>query len=479
MIESAMPGLEGERLYVRLAEQVTRLIEEGTLRPGDRLPSVRHQSRRQDVSITTVLEAYRVLESDGWIEARPQSGYFVSCRVTHRPAEPECSTPRPDPTPVSNSELCLRVLRDTRNPHLVQLGATVPDPAMLPYERLNRIQAALGRRLGGESVAYDTPPGCRELRVQLARRAMEAGCELSPDEIVTTFGCQEAVTLALRAVCRPGDTVAIESPAYYGIFQALELLGLRALELPQHPRHGLRVDALRAALNQHPIHACLFSNFSNPIGACMPDEARRELVELLAGRGIPIIEDDIYGDLSFEAPRPRVARAYDRNGMVLLCSSFSKTLAPGYRVGWIAPGRFFRQVEHLKFFSSLSTATQPQLAVAEFLAGGWYERHLRRIRPIYARHVALVAQAVARHFPAGSRATRPEGSFIVWVELPERVDSLQLYQEALAEGITFAPGPIFSATGGYRNYLRLNAASWNPRIEAAIARLGALARATS
>ena len=463
--------------YEQVAGQIARLIREGTLRPGDRVPSVRQLSRRESVSISTVLEAYRRLEGDGWIEARPQSGYFVCARVTEQPAEPGASAPVIDPTQVSTGELSMRVLRDTQDPDLVQLAATVPDPGLLPVERLNRLLGNLARDLGAEGVSYDVPPGCRELRVQVARRMVEAGCELKPEEIVTTFGCQEAIVLCLRAVCRPGDTVAIESPIYYGILQAIESLGLRALELPTHPRHGISLEALRYALEQHPVHACLISNINNPLGSCMPDDARGELVRLLASREIPLIEDDIYGDLAFESPRPRVAKAYDRDGWVLLCSSFSKTLAPGYRVGWVAPGRYFSAVEHLKFFNSLSTATLPQRAIAEFLKSEGYERYLRKVRRIYAQQVALMAQTVGRSFPPGTRVTRPAGGFILWVELPPHVDSFHLYQQALRAGITFAPGPIFSPKGGYRNYLRLNAATWSPQVEKAVATLGVLASA--
>lgn len=466
------PG--ADKLYERVAQRVVRLIQDGTFQPGARIPSVRSQSRQHAVSITTVLEAYRLLEIEGWIEARPQSGYFVAPRVTQRPAEPGTSAPIPDPTQVSIGELSLLILRDMQNPALAQLGATVPDPDLLPGEKLNRLQHAIARELGGRSLSYDAPPGCRELRLQVARRALEFGCELHPDEIITTIGCQEAMVLALRAVCRPGDTVAIESPVYYGVLQAIESLGLKALELPTHPTTGMSLDALRYALDQHPVHACLISNFNNPTGSCMPDEARRELVELLAARDIPLIEDDIYGDLSHTSPRPRVAKAFDRKGLVMLCSSFSKTLAPGYRVGWIAPGRFFKEVEHLKCFSTLATPTLPQLTIAEFLNSGGYERYLRKMRGIYSRHTALVAQAVAQHFPAGTRATRPGGGFIVWVELPEPFDSLRLYRIAATHGIIFAPGPIFSAKGAYRNYLRLNAAAWSPQIEDAIATLGGL-----
>ncbi len=465
-----------ERLYEQLAQQILRLIEDGTYRPGDRLPSVRHLSRQHGVSLTTVLEAYGLLESEGRIEARPQSGYFVSAYVSGRPAEPEVSTPPLDPRGVSIGELSMRVLRDTQDPALVQLGAAMPNLALLPAERLNRLQHGLARDVPPRTFAYDPPPGCKELRVQVARRLLDAGCELKPDEIVTTTGCQEALVLCLRAVCRPGDTVVIESPIYYGVLQAIEALGLRALEMPTHPRTGMSLETLRYVLEHHPVRACLISNFNNPLGSCMPDEARRELVELLEAREIPLIEDDIYSDLHHGPLRPRAAKAWDRKGLVLLCSSVSKTLAPGYRVGWVAPGRFFREVEHLKLFNTFSTATLPQLTVAEFLGSGGYDRYLRRVRRIYAQQVGLMAQAVGEHFPAGTRVTAPDGGFLVWVELPSGSEALPLYQRALQAGVTFAPGPIFSPSVGYRNFLRLNAAVWSEAVEQAIRRLGELAR---
>jgi DNA-binding transcriptional MocR family regulator len=469
------PAPNSATLYEQVAQQIARQIEEGAFGPGERVPSIRQLSRRQAVSVATVLEAYRLLEDQGWIEPRPQSGYFVSARAVNRPAEPEPSNPGLDPTEVSIGELSIRVLRDSHDPSRIQLGAAAPNPALLPIDRLQRIAGALGREMPERVAAYDAPPGCKELRVQIARRSLEAGCEVRPEEIVTTTGCQEALVLCLRAVCRPGDTVAIESPSYYGVLQAIQSLGLNALELPTHPQDGLSLEALRRALDQHPVRACIMSNFNNPLGSCMPDEARRELVELLAAREIPLIEDDVYGELCGGASRARTAKAYDRHGLVLLCSSVSKTLAPGYRVGWVAPGRFFREVEHLKVFSSFATVTLTQLAVAELLRTGGYDRHLRRVRSVYAQQVAQMAQAVGKHFPAGTRVTRPSGGFVLWVQLPPGGDSLQLYQLALRDGVTFAPGPIFSAAGGYRDFLRLNAAVWSEEVQQAVARLGQLA----
>lgn len=284
--------------------------------------------------------------------------------------------------------------------------------------------------------------------------------------------------LALRAACRQGDTVAIESPAYFNFLQLLAQLDLRALEIPASPGEGMSLEALTYALDHNPVQACMvITNFNNPLGGLMPDPRKQQLVELLETRGIPLIEDDIYGDLSFADQRPSVAKAWDRTGNVLLCSSFTKTLAPGYRVGWIAPGRFQERIERIKMVINIASATPPQLAIAEFLANGGYDHYLRSIRRVYARQVGQMGEAIGRHFPAGTRVSRPAGGFSLWVEMPEPVDSRELYVQALREGITIAPGPLFSATGKFPNCVRLNAGFWSPAAEAAVATLGRLALA--
>lgn len=462
-----------ERLYEKVADDIAYLIEAGTLRPGDRVPSVRQLSQQKGVSVTTVLQAYYLLEDRGLIEARPQSGYYVRDRVYKRLPEPEISNPESDPTRVSLHELVMMVSKDTHNPKLVQLGTAIPNPELLPMRKLNKILASLARRRDLANLMYDFPPGCEALRVQVAQRLINAGCSLSPADIVTTSGCVEAVELSLRSVCKPGDVVAIESPMYFGILQSLEALRLQALEIPTHPRDGISLEALQFALNHNRIHACLvISNYNNPLGSCISTENKQKLVEMLAEFEIPLIEVDISGELTFDEQRPLVAKAFDRKGLVLLCSSFSKDLAPSYRVGWVAPGRYRQTVEWLKFTTNIATASLPQLAVAEFLASGGYDHHLRHIRKVYARHVAQMSQAVTRYFPPETRVTRPQGGFVLWVQLPEQIDSLELYKRALKAEITITPGYIFSATHQYHNFIRLNAAFWSEREERAIARLG-------
>ncbi|MBI5639193.1 MAG: PLP-dependent aminotransferase family protein [Nitrospirae bacterium] len=463
-------------LYEKVANEISHLIDSGTFSPGDRIPSVRSLNRQMRVSIATVMEAYRLLEDRGLIECRPQSGYYVLSTTTHRHAEIELSNPSLKPAKVSVSDLVMMILKDSGNPKLVQLGAAVPNPELLPVDRINRAMAAVTRRHRIKNISYEFAAGYDGFRTQIARRALTAGYTIAPDDIIITSGCQEAIILALKVICRPGDTVAIESPTYYNFLQAIEMLGLKALELPTHPRDGISIDALQYAIEHNRISACLcITNFNNPLGSCMPDERKKELVELLASHDIPLIEDDIYGDVSFSVQRPKAAKAFDKKDNVILCSSFSKTIAPGYRIGWTAPGRFRREIERMKSVTNLAAATPQQMALAEFLANGGYDHHLRKIRRLYARHVHLMSESVLRHFPEGTKISRPAGGYVLWLELPQEIDCLELYEKALKKGISFAPGPIFSSRQKYRNFLRLNAATWSDAIQEAIRTLGSLA----
>jgi DNA-binding transcriptional MocR family regulator len=464
-------------LYEQVAAELGELIRQGTFRPGERIPSVRQLSRQRKISITTVLQAYMLLENQGLIETRPQSGYYVQHRVSQVLPEPDMSAPLQDPTLVSVRELVMMVLKDSTNPELIQLGAAIPNTELVIPTKLNRIMASLPRQVKNQYNYYDISPGNEALRIQIAQRAVGIGCNITHVDVVITSGCLEAFTLSLRAVCHPGDTVAIESPMYFGVLQILESLGLRALEIPTHPRDGISLSALRFAIEHNSIQACLvLSNFNNPLGSCIPDENKQELVALLARHEIPLIEGDVCGELYFSGLRPSVCKAYDRKGLVLLCSSFSKDLVPGYRVGWVVPGRFRSTIEWLKYTTNVATATLPQVAIAKFLESGGYEHHLRSIRRYYASFVSQESQAVVRYFPEGTRVTRPNGGIVLWVQLPDYVDSLTLYKRALQTGITLAPGYMFSATDQYRNFIRLNAAWWSYEAERAMQQLGELVR---
>ncbi len=467
-----------KRLYERLAGEFLAQIQAGVLRPGDRLPSVRRVSRQKVLSVTTVRQAYQTLEDRGLIEVRPQSGYYVRWR---RPKEqsalaPGATTAAVEPQRVQLQDLARRVRDDASQSHLVQFGAAVPAPDLLPGGRLNNLLARVVRSGRVPSHLLGTAQGCRELRVQVARRAFLAGCNLTAEDVLITNGCTEALYLALRAVCQPGDLVAIESPAYFGILQVIEALDLRVLEVACDPTDGLDLEALRSALGQYPVRALVaVPNFSNPLGASMPDHNKQALVEMLSARDIPLIEDDLYGELAFAERRPVVAQSFDTQGGVILCSSYSKCLSPAYRVGWMVPGRWAEKVERLKAALNLFSPAPPQLAIAGFLESGGFDQVLRRMRRAYALRVDKMADGVLNYFPEGTRVSSPQGGYVIWVQMPETVDSLDLYRRGVTLGITLAPGYLFAPGPRYRNYIRLNAAMLSAETEWAVRRLGQLA----
>jgi DNA-binding transcriptional MocR family regulator len=363
-------------------------------------------------------------------------------------------------------------------PEVIPFGAAYPGAENLPVKKLSLIMASLARTSGARGLNYDMPPGCEQLRRQIARRSLDWGSNLSPDDIITTCGGTEALALCLRAVTRPGDVVAVESPTYFGMLQQIEELGLKALEIPMHPRTGMHLNALERLVRSRRIAACVaVPNFNNPLGSLMPEENKQRLLEILARRDVPLIEDDINGDLAHRGRRPHVAQSYDKTGLVLLCGSFSKTLAPGYRVGWVAPGRFYERVKSLKLASTLATSSLPQLAIAEFLANGGYDHHLRSLRRNFATQIQRMSDAIVESFPEEIKLTRPDGGFVLWIELPKKMSALRLHERALANNISIAPGPMFSATQSFQNFIRINCGHpWTKGMEQAVAILGGLVK---
>ncbi|MCD6041697.1 MAG: PLP-dependent aminotransferase family protein [Burkholderiales bacterium] len=470
MLETTTP------LYHQLADQIHDLIRVGTLRAGDKVPSVRRLSSQQRVSVSTVLQAYQRLEAIGVIEARPQSGYYVR-RMAPAVPEPEPSRPPKRALNVEVDELTDAVLGHASDPGFVTFGSACAAPELFQLERVRRVLSSLARRDRGALGRYGLPPGTERLRRAVARRALDWGCRLDYRNLITTTGCMEAINLALRAVARPGDLVALESPTYYGFLQILQSLGLRALEIPTHPRSGMSLEALELALAEHPVKAVLMMpNVSNPIGASMSDAAKKRLVELLAAKGVPLIEDHIYAELQFDSGAPRPAKAFDRSGNVMLCSSFSKTLSPGLKVGWVETGRWRDRIRMLKFMSSGGQNELVELAVAELIESGGYERSLRTLRRRFESQVDGARHIICESFPRGTRVTRPSGAYILWVELPKECDSVLLFERLLERGITIAPGPMFSASQRYRNCMRLSIGqAWAEKHERALREVGRLA----
>ncbi|WMY09401.1 aminotransferase-like domain-containing protein [Paraburkholderia phenoliruptrix] len=471
------------KLYEKLADEIAEAVRRGVFAAGERIPSVRQASQQHGVSIKTVLHAYALLESRGLVETRPQSGYFVreAALAALRPETRRGNgTPAPPVAPVAAevdvSRLVLSTLRSIRAHDAVPFGSPYPDPSLFPWRRINQYANAIARRQASWNLIDDLPPGNPQLIRQIARRYTENGMPVDPGEIVITLGATEAINLSLQAVARPGDTVAVESPTYYAMLHAIERLGMRAIEVATHPVDGIDLDALAQVIARQKIAACMvMPNFQNPLGFQMPDTRKRQLVELLAVHQIPVIENDVYQELYFGETRPASLKSFDAQGLVLHCASFSKSLTASYRIGWALPGRFRAQVEKLKFLNTLTTPSVPQVAVADYLRQDCYDRHLRHVRKVYRQQASIMSAMVRRFFPAGTRLSAPQGGYVLWVALPEHIDSMKLYQAALARSITVGPGMMFSTRNHYRHFIRLNYSyPWTTQSEAALKTLGEL-----
>lgn len=444
-------------LYRRLAGELAAALQGGHFVEGERLPSLRTIAARHGVSIATAMQAYEELERGGLIEARHRSGYFARRPVCGLECEPEMSRPAPRPGVVTVARLALDILEEARRPGVLNLGAALPAAELLPLRPLLREMGAVAREHGEVVGRYELPAGTPELREQIGRYLARSGCHVAPAELIVTNGCMEALTLSLRAVARSGDTVAIESPTFYGILQAIEALGMCALELPTHPRDGVDLDALEAALKGQSLAAILLvPSFNNPLGSLMPLANRQRLARLVARHGVPLIEDDIYGDLGYQTPRLPTVKSLDRSGHVILCSSFSKTLAPGYRIGYVAAGRYREQIEHLKLLGNIATAGLPQLTLARYLKSQRHEAVIRQATRTYRQRSEQLRRLILEQFPEGTRVTQPQGGFVMWVELPEHIDAVQLHEVALHQGISITPGVIFSPRGDYRHHIRMS-----------------------
>lgn len=469
-------------LYERIAGEIRSQIERRILQPGNRLPSLRKLSRQKGVSISTALQAYMSLEDMGLVEARPQSGYYVRSRPRALPPEPAIRRFAPTPTEVVNVVSLVEDLINTyQYSDFVPLGAAMPAAELLPIGKISKLYASVSRTEMSMIARYEHPSGDAELRRLIALRAMDWGGTVAPDEVVITGAATEAINLCLRAVAKSGDTIAVESPGYFGILRVIEGLGMKALEIPTDPRSGIALESLEPIMRARAVQAvALVPNFSNPTGACMTEEAKARLATLAAECEIPIIEDDVYGDLYFSdvygERRPRPVKAFDRDGWVMLCDSFSKTVSPGMRVGFVMPGRFFPAVYRLKISATLASPSLPQRVMARFLQTGGYEHQMRSLRKALARQMQKTIEAVGEYFPEGTKVTRPSGGLVVWVESPAGVDAIALHKAAMQEKISIAPGPVFSKTDAYHHHIRLNCGyPWSDRLENAIRTLGAIA----
>ncbi|MFQ2045565.1 PLP-dependent aminotransferase family protein [Aeromonas veronii] len=461
-------------LYGQLADQLQQQITSGLWQPGERIPSIRQSCKTHGLSPMTVLQAYQLLESRGLILARPQSGYYVKAA----PSRPAASLPQQAhySGSVDINDLVFEVLQASKSRELVPLGMAVADPTLFPHPQLGRALASSMRRLDPFSTVADLPPGNEALRRAIAQRYASDGVAVNPQEIIITTGAMEALSLSLQVLTEPGDWVVVESPTFYGALQAIERLKLKAVEIPVIPGVGIDLDLLADALTRIPVKACwLMGNVQHPLGHTMPDSHKAQLMALLNSHGVPLVEDDVYAEVYFGRERPKPIRHWDQRGDSLLCSSFSKCLAPGFRVGWVVAGPHAERVQRLQLMSTLSTNVPSQLALAEMLRQGGVDAHFRRLRHTLAQRQQQMRAALQRLLPDEVRISSPDGGYFLWLALPAHFDSRALHAKALGSSFSVAPGALFSSQGQHNHCLRLNSSHpWSEQLEQALTRLAAL-----
>lgn len=468
-------------LYQQVIDFIEHQQKIGGLVAGDKLPSLRKLSRQFEISIPTVKQAYVELERQGRICARPQSGYYLQAEQA-RTLKPRPATWRQGkPSEVKCRSLIEQVHAAVHLPETVALGISNPIQAHPPDKALARLMRSVLSKVAEKAVSYGPVTGDAKLRMQLAFRYQEQGVETNPADIVITNGAQEALSIALQCVAKRGDVIAIESPCFFGIIELIETLGMKALEIYTCTEDGACVDKLAQAIKKHNISACLFSTaINNPLGSMKTDSQRQAMVSLLEQHNIPLIEDDVYSELYFTPNKPKPAQLYSEKGLVMTCSSFSKTAAPGYRIGWLIPGKFEEQAKRIKRAQSCSTPMLQQWTLNEYLLSGDYDRHLCVLRKTLIYNCERMRALVAKYFPEEVCISKPQGGSVLWIRCQSHVNTSEFFQEALDQGVSFAPGAVFSPSGKYTNFMRISfGVHWDESIEQAIKTLGRLVHENS
>ncbi|TKC62388.1 PLP-dependent aminotransferase family protein [Pedobacter hiemivivus] len=463
--------------YEEIVDKIQSIIKNLNLKPGDRVPSLRQVCKELEVSLATALQAYRTLEAKGLVISRPKSGYFVNATTKNNLIQkPHNDKYIPLPINVTLNTMIANMLVNMKQFGLVNFFIFAPVNELLPISRISKAVRDALKDTNSDSFQYPLIEGHPRLVKQIARQTFDWELSLSTEHVLVTNGCTEAINLCLDAIAQPGDIILIESPAPYGILQSLALRNLLALEVPVHPETGLYLDQLEFAIAQHKVTACVLTTVINaPMGCAMPKENILKLLEILKKNNIPLIEDDALGDLSFTHPRPLPAKAYDLDNNVLYCTSFSKSLGPGFRIGWVSGGKYHEKIKRLKYMSNFFTNGILQDAIGRFLETGLYNSHLKRMKTAMQQNLARYMDSINNHYPPDIKISTPKGGLCLWMELPAHIDALELQRRAIDQGIGICPGQIFTASNQYNNFIRLNyCLLWTPKIDKHLKKLGTL-----
>jgi DNA-binding transcriptional MocR family regulator len=452
-------------LYQQVINLITEMRMNGTLQTGQKLPSLRNLSASLSVSIPTVKQAYIELERQGLILAKPKSGYFLTPQYASE--HPKKARFPNKPMAVSRQQLIEDVFKSIHQPHNLPLGVANPVAALPITKTLNRTMRRVMSMMGDKALLYGPVAGYEPLRRQLAFSYMEYALPLAPDDIIITNGAQEALNIALQCVAKAGDVIAVESPCYFGVLELIENLGMLALEVPICPEKGLTAQDVEKAIGKHPVAACVFSStIANPMGCVLADEEKQQIVKILEQNNIPLVEDDVYGDLYFTSKRGTPAQKYSTKGLVITCSSFSKTAAAAYRIGWIATHKFSQRCAQIKRALSCSSSHMNQITLFEFVRSGDYDRYLTQLRCVLITNKARMVNMLQQLLGESIRISDPKGGCVLWLELDRSINSADIFQLALQQNISVSPGTLFSPSNRYQHCIRLSyGLPWNDKVE--------------
>jgi DNA-binding transcriptional MocR family regulator len=464
-------------IYLQIRDRLLHLIQTGALPPGERLPSIRNLADEVQVNKLTVIEAYGILEAEGLIHSRPSAGYFVNDRIQTIPLESNFAPAQDviiqEQGCSSFSEQITASLQAIQRGNLIDFSSGFPQLSEL--ENLQRIaKRALGRATGRSLFQYEFPQGQLLLRQQIASGLVQQGLDVTSENIIVTSGSQQALSLLMQHHIQPGDWVIVESPTYHGVLSVLEKLRAKVIGIPMTAA-GMNLELLQQYLQSHqPKLIYTISTLHNPTGLTTSQEHRQHLMTLAEAYQCHVIEDNAYEGLSFMAA-PAPIKALDRHDWVTYISTFSKTLIPGLRVGYmVVTGQHYQPILEQKLLHDLHSSTVSQAIVSEYLSSGLYRRHLVRLRANTLQSRNAMLQALETYFPADVSWTVPQGGFFLWVHLPDYVSIQAIRQEALAQNVLIASGSAFFPDQQGYPAMRLNFSRSPAEIEQGVAILGTL-----
>jgi len=467
-----VPKTSAMRRYESVVDLIKRRIHTGTLKVGDRLPSVRQLSEDIGYSTMTVHHAYELLEAEGVCEARPRSGFYV-VDLPAPMTEPGSNNHDGDGQTLKNLPDAL--LQICYSNELGAFGSFYPSPDLFDRNDINRLLRQLLRQGESRLVGCDSPQGDVQLRHEISRRVSRRGCIVTDGDIIVGNTSMSCFDMCLNAFTKPGDVVLVESPSYFPMLAGLNRKSLSMVEIYSHPRSGIDPEQFLHLVRANSIRvALLMGSHHYPTGVTYSEQAMRRVVEIARQHQVLILENDMFSDLSYDGSRQPSFKQHDPSDIVVQFGSFTASLPPAYGLGWIIAGTHTRRLMTHQYTHGLNSGDGiVQRAIATFLAIRSQDRHLRRLRGALAARMQRGLDLIAEHFPRECVVSPPAGGFMCWVRGPVGFNATDALLQAVESDFSFLPGPIFSIEASFRNFVALNFSfPWTAQNQTYLAKLG-------